>query len=255
MIEVSNTGKIGVNVAPINTSRVGNVNVTVNQVASASTRSKRGSNIPVGLYFAFQQNMLAIASGFVTVDETKYILTENWIKNASNMFTVGNRGGLLLNPLEQGFTGDYTIYAISNGVNTDIAASLDAEPGLPTGFVYRTKLGTISFENGNIVSVYPTHDLAYVYIEGEYQQAIDTLTASVSTLESEVQELQETQEYTHEQGISSDTWHIEHNLNRRPSVTVVDSSGATVTGLVTYIDDNTVEISFNSAFKGTAYLN
>lgn len=61
--------------------------------------------------------------------------------------------------------------------------------------------------------------------------------------------------YVYEQGVSSDTWRITHNLNRNPSVTVVDSANNVVVGFVTYIDNNTVEIHFNGAFKGKAYLN
>lgn len=61
--------------------------------------------------------------------------------------------------------------------------------------------------------------------------------------------------YVHEQGTASDTWLIQHNLDRNPSVTVVDTADTVVTGCVTYIDKNTILISFNGAFKGKAYLN
>ena len=61
--------------------------------------------------------------------------------------------------------------------------------------------------------------------------------------------------YTHEQGIASDVWTINHNLNKNPSVMVVDSAGNVVEGAEKYIDENTIEIYFNGAFKGKAYLN
>ena len=61
--------------------------------------------------------------------------------------------------------------------------------------------------------------------------------------------------YTHIQGVASDTWVINHNLNKKPSITIVDSSGNVVEGAEKYIDENTVEIYFNGAFKGEAYLN
>lgn len=64
-----------------------------------------------------------------------------------------------------------------------------------------------------------------------------------------------TDTYTHEQGVAAATWTITHNLNKHPSVTVVDSAGTVVSGGVTYIDNNTIELTFNAAFKGTAYLN
>lgn len=61
--------------------------------------------------------------------------------------------------------------------------------------------------------------------------------------------------YIHEQGEASDTWQITHNLKRFPSVTVVDSGDNVVIGFIAYLDDNSLEIKFNGAFKGKAYLN
>lgn len=61
--------------------------------------------------------------------------------------------------------------------------------------------------------------------------------------------------YVHEQGVVSDSWEIIHNLNRFPSVTVVDTADNVVTGYVTYLDKNKVVVTFNAAFKGKAYLN
>lgn len=61
--------------------------------------------------------------------------------------------------------------------------------------------------------------------------------------------------YTFEQGESASTWYVTHNLNKYPSVTVVDSAGTTVDCTVIYINSNECELRFNAAFKGRAYLN
>lgn len=61
--------------------------------------------------------------------------------------------------------------------------------------------------------------------------------------------------YTYYQITPSDNWVIKHNLNRYPSVAIVDSSGNVVVGEVKYIDNNTINISLVGAFAGTAYLN
>lgn len=61
--------------------------------------------------------------------------------------------------------------------------------------------------------------------------------------------------YTHMQGTPESLWVISHNLNKRPSVSVVASFGAAVVGEVNYIDDNTVTITFADPFSGKAYLN
>lgn len=54
---------------------------------------------------------------------------------------------------------------------------------------------------------------------------------------------------------ASDTWVITHNLNKYPSVSVIDSAGNEVTGSVTYDSENQITIRFNGAFKGSATLN
>lgn len=62
--------------------------------------------------------------------------------------------------------------------------------------------------------------------------------------------------YTYEQGIASDTWVITHNLNKRPSIVVVDSSGEEqVPNERIYNDENTVTLRFLAEFKGKAFLN
>lgn len=61
--------------------------------------------------------------------------------------------------------------------------------------------------------------------------------------------------FVFEMGSAQTQWIIEHNLNKRPSVTVVDSADNVVTPAVQYLDDNHIKLEFNAAFKGTAYLN
>lgn len=54
---------------------------------------------------------------------------------------------------------------------------------------------------------------------------------------------------------ASDTWAITHNMNKFPSVTVVDSAGDEVEGNVNHISVNQLVITFSAAFSGRAYLN
>lgn len=61
--------------------------------------------------------------------------------------------------------------------------------------------------------------------------------------------------YIHEQGVASAVWTVQHNLNKYPSVTVVDSSENVIIADVEYIDANTVKITMKGASKGRAYLN
>lgn len=61
--------------------------------------------------------------------------------------------------------------------------------------------------------------------------------------------------YTHDQGVSSNEWTINHNLGKYVSVTAVDTAKTVVVGMVDYIDTNNIKITFNAAFSGEAYLN
>ena len=61
--------------------------------------------------------------------------------------------------------------------------------------------------------------------------------------------------YTHDQSSPTTTWTVTHNLGKRPSVTVIDTSGQVWIGKVEYLSDNAVRLSFNAAFAGKAYLN
>lgn len=61
--------------------------------------------------------------------------------------------------------------------------------------------------------------------------------------------------YVHNQTTASDVWVVKHNLNKYPSVTIVNSAGDEVIGDVFYDSVNQVTITFVGAFKGKATLN
>lgn len=61
--------------------------------------------------------------------------------------------------------------------------------------------------------------------------------------------------YVHDQIVPAATWAVTHNMGKRPSVTVVDSSGAEVVGAVLHVDDNHATLTFSAAFSGSAYFN
>lgn len=61
--------------------------------------------------------------------------------------------------------------------------------------------------------------------------------------------------YIHTQSVASDMWTFTHNLEKHPSVTVIDSAGSMVVGDINYNDINSITITFSAAFTGTVYLN
>lgn len=53
----------------------------------------------------------------------------------------------------------------------------------------------------------------------------------------------------------SNEWTIVHNLNKYPSVTIIDSSNTQIFASVNFIDKNTVKLNFNGLTSGIASLN
>lgn len=60
--------------------------------------------------------------------------------------------------------------------------------------------------------------------------------------------------YVHVQALQATTWAVIHNLGYRPVVTIKDTDGVTIEGVVNYINDNQLTITFSQAVAGTAYL-
>lgn len=61
--------------------------------------------------------------------------------------------------------------------------------------------------------------------------------------------------HTHVQNSPSASWTVIHNLNKYPTVTVVDSGNSIVMGQINYLDSNTIVINFTAPFSGKAYVN
>lgn len=65
----------------------------------------------------------------------------------------------------------------------------------------------------------------------------------------------EVESYVHTQSSASSTWTINHQLDKYPSVVIVDNDDNVVHGGINYQDKNTVVVTFSAAFAGKAYLN
>ena len=61
--------------------------------------------------------------------------------------------------------------------------------------------------------------------------------------------------YIHNQGSASNTWEVQHNLDKYASVTVVDSAGTVVIGQVDYDSLDQITLRFKASFSGKAYFN
>jgi hypothetical protein len=83
----------------------------------------------------------------------------------------------------------------------------------------------------------------------------DILITTGTTVEWATPSLITSSTYTHKQSVSSTEWRITHNLNKFPSVTVVDSAGTTVVGHIKYETKDLLIVTFLASFGGKAYLN
>ena len=61
--------------------------------------------------------------------------------------------------------------------------------------------------------------------------------------------------FIYTQSSASSVWNITHNLNKYPSVSVVDTANTVVYGDVKYINENELTITFTNTFSGKAFLN
>jgi hypothetical protein len=61
--------------------------------------------------------------------------------------------------------------------------------------------------------------------------------------------------YVHTQILAATVWTVVHNMNKYPSVMVVDSGENVVVGEIQYLGLNSLQITFSVPFGGKAYLN
>jgi hypothetical protein len=61
--------------------------------------------------------------------------------------------------------------------------------------------------------------------------------------------------FVYTQSVPSTLWTITHNLEKFPSVSVVNINNVTMYGNVIYLNENELQIEFSAGFSGKAYMN
>ena len=61
--------------------------------------------------------------------------------------------------------------------------------------------------------------------------------------------------FTFTQGSPATVWNVQHDLEKFPSVSVINNNNIVVYGQVEYINKNRLTITFSAALTGKAYLN
>lgn len=81
------------------------------------------------------------------------------------------------------------------------------------------------------------------------------LRAVLAALKDRIDATEADAHYVHSQIAAAATWTVNHNLGKKPSVTVVDSGGNVVIGDVRHLSNLVLEVRFGSAFSGEALCN
>ena len=134
--------------------------------------------------------------------------------------------------------------------------------GLTVGLVVGTELYEYWFKNG----ISDTHliqklgGLAGIKIfddNTEISSSADELifTGSIKASLNSNGKVEITSETYIQTNGSNTTWTVNHNLNKFPSVTVIDNAGNEVFGEIIFTNSNTLTINFSEAVDGVAYLN
>lgn len=100
-----------------------------------------------------------------------------------------------------------------------------------------------------------TYFLDYASFYYPFNNPSNFITNSALSPYALLEDLVNDKNYVHSQNTAQFTWEVTHNLNKYPSVVVVDSGDSIVVGEVNYLNLNTVVINFNTTFSGKAYFN
>lgn len=119
----------------------------------------------------------------------------------------------------------------------------------------------VDFTNMNNYGVYDVSTVVQDSSETNfYDLALSFITGNGSLVSGQYYSLgfytgAQDETFVFTQGDAATQWVITHNLNKRCSVTVVDSSNSVIIGEVVYNSSNQVTVNFSSAFSGKAFIN
>lgn len=137
---------------------------------------------------------------------------------------------------EQGIPGE----GVPNGGRAGQALAKKSDSDYDTEWVDINSFGVNSW-NGRKGDIIPQDgDYTYTQIKG---------------LQEQLEKAKKGDTFIYKQKAPSTLWTINHNLDKYPDVTIVDSANTVVVGEIIYIDKNSLNIAFSSGFSGTAYLN
>lgn len=144
--------------------------------------------------------------------------------------------------------------ALSSGYNSNDAGII----------VYDTTLKMVYSWDGNQWDQVSLSDTQLAQIAEAFNKTVVDITVTADNENRTIiltyrdtLSIQETYKFSHihNQTVSASTWSITHNLNKYPSVSIVDSSNEEVIGEVEHINSNSLTVKFSAPFSGKAFVN
>ena len=188
------------------------------------------------------------------------IYTYNTVLPALDDILLGTeKDATLRNPTKNFKVSDLAKFIIDsvNGTNLTVPLFFDVTDPI-TGLTSTTLVDSILTQNANPggTTLNVAGNISITGTLADSNASVGTngqvLTSTVTGI-AWADNVQATFEFT--QGVPATTWNITHNLNKFPSITVIDTGNTVVTGEYNYTSKNTVTLTFSAAFAGKAYLN
>lgn len=148
---------------------------------------------------------------------------------------------------------DYITSNESTVINSNFTYEVDWNLG--DLITLKNSMGTTSQRVSEVIEIYEGNRKIEITLGSIVPNALEKIQSQINSIQSSSGASGGDKSYTHTQISPATTWNITHGLNKRPSISIADSSGSLVMGEVQYLDDNNIQITFSAAFSGSAYLN
>ena len=154
------------------------------------------------------------------------------------------------------------IYPLQEGLDDETERAMEAEGELSAEIEeIKQDIGDIEEIKEQAAEGHQAYETIQTYGDIVTHNADEFVTAVEGSPLIEVQKTDQTihitsKTFVHEHNIAESVWEIEHDLNKHPSVDVVDSSGSVqIPNEIDYNSPNKLTVSFLAGFRGKAYLN
>ena len=191
-------------------------------------RKKSGGTITID---DFEKARLKLENGTVATDWTSSP-SDNWIK---------------YDPATDTLYVEKSFYSTGEVSAFGIGSSTGPEPGPGGDYTILTDWSNYSPTIQNLI--------LSGKLGKDLLDQIQTLDDTVVDLRREIYDGGGDKSYTLEINVPASVWEINHNLEKYPSITVIDSQGVEVVGDVQHIDKNNTKITFSASFYGSVICN